>query len=179
MKSSKSQRSKISKLPPAPPPREDILSFQVPCGGSIEEATIRTDQAHLLRTLEGPGIYKFVNGTVYEGSFVNSEICGYGRLTWPNGDIYLGEVDGGLRHGHGIFLTHDRTARYEGDWLRGQRHGQGVVTYGRLLTLAEPEKASISAIYTGEFVANCKHGQGRLEFVSQGQAEYVGEWRNH
>ena len=38
----------------------------------------------------GLGKYTYLNGTVYEGEFVNGEFEGTGTCTYPDGDKYVG-----------------------------------------------------------------------------------------
>lgn len=46
------------------------------------------------------------------------------------------------------------TLQYEGDWVQGRREGEGTRWYLN------------GESYSGAFVANIRHGQGRYEFVN-------------
>ena len=50
-------------------------------------------------------------------------------LAWANGATYIGEVQGGLRHGQGTMRFSTSEAVYEGQWQQGKRHGQGKLVY--------------------------------------------------
>lgn len=102
-------------------------------------------------------------------------------MTYPDGSVYSGQWQRGLRHGHGRCEFSDKTIydgqwandmpnykgcmtfpsgdTYEGAWVDGQRTGMGV------LRKADETK------YTGEFLQNVYHGSGKLssrEFVYKG-----------
>merc|ERR1719446_894757 len=53
-------------------------------------------------------------------------MTGKGRMSYPDGDFYLGEWKNGLANGGGAY---DQTARgggrYEDYWLNDKRHGYG------------------------------------------------------
>lgn len=56
---------------------------------------------------------------MYEGQFTDNRITGKGVYKWPDGSIYEGEVKDGLRHGYGIYKIDDAT--YEGEWKEGKK----------------------------------------------------------
>jgi hypothetical protein len=60
-------------------------------------------------------------------------------------------------------MTYPDGYRYEGEWLDGQRHGQGIATY--------PD----GTVYTGQFVEGQREGTG--EIVMPDGFRYSGEWR--
>lgn len=47
---------------------------------------------------------------------------------WPSGAKYEGEVLRGMRHGKGRQSFADSPVVYEGDWHNGMRHGVGTIT---------------------------------------------------
>ena len=49
--------------------------------------------------------------------------------------------------------------KYEGLWVDGMRHGQGVETYSR-----EDYGGSLKVVFKGEFKWNARHGRGREEY---------------
>ncbi len=50
------------------------------------------------------------------------------RITWANGDEYVGEVKDGKINGKGKY-TWSVGDVYEGEWNDGKLHGQGIMTY--------------------------------------------------
>ena len=43
------------------------------------------------------------DGSKYEGTIIDGVKEGYGKKTWPTGQVYEGEFLKGRRHGHGCF----------------------------------------------------------------------------
>jgi hypothetical protein len=64
--------------------------------------------------MSGKGKYIWKNGIIYEGDFLNNEIIGSGKYTWPNQSLTL-SVDDRL----------EKSATYEGEVYKGMRHGVG------------------------------------------------------
>ncbi|HET6436086.1 MAG TPA: cytoplasmic protein, partial [Xanthomonadaceae bacterium] len=56
-------------------------------------------------------------------------------------------------------------ARYEGDWLAGEMHGQGTYRF------------RTGRVYVGELRDSKMHGYGR-EYDTDGGLLYEGQWRN-
>ena len=44
-------------------------------------------------------------------------------ITYKNGDVYVGEMVNGQRHGQGSYTFHDGK-RYVGEWQHDKRHGR-------------------------------------------------------
>ena len=86
-----------------------------------------------------------------------------GIITFPNGDKYEGELNGGIIHGHGTFTWSDGNM-YIGEWKDEKRHGQGAYIY------------SNGNKFTGEWKVGKKHGQGTFTW-SNGD-KYEGEWKD-
>ena len=105
------------------------------------------------------GIYRHGNGKmvfattgdVYEGSFVDDELTGYGTYTYENGDVYVGYLSGGSQEGAGTY-TWASGARYEGAFQNGLANGLGVFVW------------SDGARYEGDFRDGTKDGQGKFYF---------------
>ncbi|KAI0507541.1 hypothetical protein KFK09_013667 [Dendrobium nobile] len=86
----------------------------------------------------------------------------YGEQAFPNGDIYIGYLDGPLPHGHGKYIWSDG-ATYEGEWENGKIAGKGWIFWPS------------GSIYEGEFCGGFLHGCGT--FSSIDGSVYKGSWR--
>ncbi len=40
--------------------------------------------------MHGKGVFKWPDGRVYEGDYVNDKKHGIGKVTWPDGRVYEG-----------------------------------------------------------------------------------------
>jgi len=108
--------------------------------------------------------------------------AGRAKVTYVNMDIYEGGYnEGKQRHGHGTYTWHSLTPEpeeldedeppppppplvvYSGDYLYGQKHGLGAMTY--------PDGSS----YRGQWAYNQRHGRGTY-FYNSGD-KYSGEWK--
>merc|ERR1712029_938604 len=98
-------------------------------------------------TLEYPGNDEFLR-QYYEGDFVNKKAKG--KYTYPNGDIYNGQWNDGVRQGKGTYKYKDDGGVYEGDWVNGIKQGSGVYTFGS------------GDVFTGTYDNNVRHGEGKL-----------------
>lgn len=52
--------------------------------------------------MEGKGVYRYRNGSVYDGDWQNGERNGFGRKEDEDGYVYEGEWKNNCRHGKGI-----------------------------------------------------------------------------
>ncbi len=81
--------------------------------------------------MTGKGRYIWENGIVFEGDFLNNEINGSGKYTWPSSyggrsSTYEGEVFKGKRHGLGTFKSGITSNIYVGEWMNGKRYGKVI-----------------------------------------------------
>lgn len=114
-------------------------------------------------------------------------------ITYVNGDIYEGEVDGGGRpHGRGTYTHHQGTGQYVGDWKDGKKHGMGTYQHpnGDLYegSWKDDEKHGIGKhsyrngdIYEGPWVKGKKQGpKGKYTYKTNSSSDasdvYVGDW---
>lgn len=100
----------------------------------------------------------------YTGNYLNGMRTGFGKMVFPNGDVYEGEF---LENKVSI-LTND-VAR--ADWFYFQNtmfqmHGEGTYTFKKT-----------NDIYSGSWVANKKNGEGRYEFAED-KSVLVGTWQD-
>ena len=68
-----------------------------------------------------------MEGEGLEGSYLDP-ITGYGRMTYPNDDIYTGEWKNGEYNGKGKYIWKNGDV-YKGCWKNGKKHGWGKMTY--------------------------------------------------
>ena len=57
---------------------------------------------------------------------MEGNLIGQARITYPNGDIYQGQVYNYEQHGRG-FLYYVSGEKYEGEFSGGDFHGEGVL----------------------------------------------------
>jgi hypothetical protein len=112
------------------------------------------------------GKFDFANGCHYRGHFQMNQKHGKGIYTWANGSIYRGEFYLEKLHGMGE-VEYASGHRYYGHWKDNQKNGRGTFYY-----------KNNSAIYSGEFKNDLRHGFGKLVIMPNTEAEesYEGEW---
>jgi hypothetical protein len=66
--------------------------------------------------MHGKGIYRFTNGNVYEGDFLNDKMHGKGIYRIKDGAVYDGDWLTGMKHGKGKYIFANGDV-YEGDFL--------------------------------------------------------------
>ena len=76
----------------------------------------------------GFGTYRWNDGDVYTGEYVNGTRHGKGKFVFVSGNYYDGEWVDGKYNGHGIFRWSDG-GEFDGEWKNGKRHGKGKWTY--------------------------------------------------
>ena len=111
----------------------------------------------------GKGIYKWHDGSTYEGDFEEDLRHGNGLFQWANGESYKGDYLRDERTGHGVYNWPDG-ASYEGSFLNGIRHGEGTYL------------SSDRDVYVGGWFDDLQHGEGTLN-RSDGTV-VKGIWRN-
>lgn len=135
---------------------------------------------------DGKGIFTFSNGNEYIGNFKNNKSNGVGRMKYNNGDEYLGNWVYGKKDGLGIYTWKDgyiymgdfKDSKmdgvgscfnskgelvYDGEWKRGQIHGNGRYIWNK------------NKWYEGEFQQGQKHGTGT--FYLNNDPVYTGTWK--
>jgi len=76
---------------------------------------------------EGRGKIRLKSGLVYDGTWRDGVMTGYGVLRFATGDRYSGEVRDGTPDGRGRYAAVDGTV-YEGLFVAGRRDGEGTLT---------------------------------------------------
>ncbi|XP_044034895.1 radial spoke head 10 homolog B isoform X2 [Siniperca chuatsi] len=111
---------------------------------------------------EGWGVRCYPSGNKYSGEWKNNLRHGEGTMRWLKlGQQYVGMWHNGVQHGRGTHIwilrraagsQYSQSNQYTGDFVQGQRHGQGAFYYAG------------GAIYEGEWRNNKKHGKGKFTF---------------
>ena len=114
----------------------------------------------------GKGEFEFPDGRVYIGDFKADHFHGKGKLTWKIDNQANTKHSFGHEESFGSPASKSKAGSwtYEGDWIRGQPHGDGVHTYAD------------GSIYTGNFVDGKRRGRGKL--VTYRKEIFDGEWMN-
>ena len=111
--------------------------------------------------MEGYGIYYIsARNVVTEGVWNNGNIV-FGRIFFPNGDIYEGEMKNSLPHGRGK-LMYKNGESYKGDFKKGEISGRGTFLF--------EDKTE----YSGEIVNGNFNGKGKMKW--ENGTEYVGNF---
>jgi hypothetical protein len=138
-----------------------LLLFTIPfaliVNAQIKEECLSGD------CVNGKGIKKYTNGSVYDGDFVDSLKNGFGVMVWQSRDKYIGEWKGGYRNGNGTY-TWPNGDKYIGDFILNKITGKGKFYYvdGR--------------IYEGDFSAGKLNGKGTMIY-NEG-SKYIGDWKD-
>ena len=56
-----------------------------------------------------------INGSIYDGNFLNKKANGHGAKTFADGSKYVGDWQNDRRHGTGV-CTYADGSKYDGDW---------------------------------------------------------------
>jgi hypothetical protein len=110
----------------------------------------------------GRGTYTSWAGTVNEGEWREGKLNGQGRVTNSSGKVYEGELRNNLRHGYGK-LTYSDDVFCEGEWRFGRMDGSGRILYAN------------GSSYDGEWKVDERHGFGTFTYAN-GRV-YNGEWQ--
>ncbi|GFR66884.1 alsin, partial [Elysia marginata] len=143
---------------------------------SNEDQVIPPLVRHARHKFVKPGIYK---DAVYQGSWLSAKVDGLGIMKYEDGSVYEGQFKRGLMHGPGMrtvvrpadreiqkgtwkdgklnglaTVSYSNGDLYEGFFQDGQRFGHGCYQSGR------HNRASCTSIYVGEWNYNMKDGYG-------------------
>jgi len=111
----------------------------------------------------GSGIYKWNDGTVYEGEFEDDKMHGKGKLTTVKNGTYEGEFKNGRKTGTGTY-TFANGDIYTGNWENDKMSGEGTYTF------KNGDK------YVGNFSDNKFNGTGTY---TTGGNSYKGTWKDN
>ncbi|MCB0647007.1 MAG: caspase family protein [Saprospiraceae bacterium] len=99
---------------------------------------------------ETQGTYRYSDGTMYVGHFMNGKPAGKGRVNYSNGSVYIGDWLNGAPHGEGK-LTTSTGQIVEGSWLAGRYQKQ---------------KTSEPARQSGSMIASSSKKDGKTTIYS-------------
>lgn len=110
---------------------------------------------------EGKGKVVYENGDTYTGDFKSDKMHGQGTFTWVNGDKYVGGFVNGYREGKGTYYFNDGR-KYVGDIAKGEINGSGTFTW------PDGDK------YVGNFYNGLYSGNGTFYWINGDR--YEGAW---
>ena len=135
-------------------------------------------------TLNGKGIYKKSNNSLYTGDFVNSLREGFGEL-YTNRIHYIGEFKENKLNGKGIIEFLKEGHKYEGDFKNNEINGRGIfqwkngdiyegdMTEGKMNGKGIYKYAN-GQIYEGEYINGIREGKGRI--ISNNKVVFEGDF---
>jgi hypothetical protein len=108
-----------------------------------------------------------ISASVLVGSYVTGILSPHGNLVLENGARYEGGLSSGKMSGHGVYIFPSESPylTYSGDFVNGERDGQGTLIWRN------------GNRYDGEFHKGKREGQGEL-FWFANRERYKGEFRN-
>ena len=132
-------------------------------GGGVLEESRSLEHCASGDCLNGKGTKYYVDGSRYEGDFVNGGRNGWGIFFSARGlPMYEGQWNSmGRYHGTGTQFYEDGAVNYKGDWDNNFRHGVGTLY---------SQDGGIS--YQGGWDKNTIHGSGKL--FKNGKLTYEG-----
>jgi hypothetical protein len=74
----------------------------------------------------GQGRYRWENGHVYVGTFVEGKREGEGTYLFDTGEKYVGDWKNDLRHGKGGFYDKNGNLLFEGLWVKDRYDKQAT-----------------------------------------------------
>jgi hypothetical protein len=101
----------------------------------------------------GTGVYKFADGSTYEGHWHRGSRFGHGHLRSSEGWTYEGGFNTNKRHGYGC-IDYPDGSMYMGQWYYDKKQGRGVIV------------SALRDIYKGEVVNGLKHGFGEKLYAN-------------
>jgi len=146
------------------------------CGGKpvdfmvkVEKLTLGDGSIFLGNALDsqpsGYGMRTFLDGSSYEGQFLNGKMHGRGILRRASGSMCIGTFQDDTPHGDATYIS-SQGSLYEGEFYKGEMTGRGV------LTLAD------GSVYHGSFVNGKLHGDGGGHVVPEAGIVVHGLWED-
>jgi hypothetical protein len=121
------------------------------------------------RVKQGEGVFtwmkageeddSFVEKAKYSGNYKDGFRSGFGKMVYPNGDIYEGEWTENLMQGEGSYTYKKTNDIYSGTWAGNKKNGEGRYEFG-----------SDSSVLIGNWI-NGEIGTGTWELIGAGRYE--------
>ena len=108
----------------APPPKTRVTKQNLILDNGVEYEGEWNEDGEK----DGKGVQVWVDGTLYEGYWLNGKANGKGRMIHADGDVYQGFFKDDKAHGPGTYKHADGTI-YEGKWNQDIQHGTGKETW--------------------------------------------------
>lgn len=146
----------------------------------------KKEYSNIKNSIKDHAIKKYTYGT-YEGVLVDDQPNGFGKFTWNNGDIYMGQYKDGLWDGFGYWEVKGKSKHlgtfehgemvgfgityfsngdvYEGEFKNSKRNGTGIMTFKN------------KDVFIGNFVNGLKGADGLLFYAKEG-VKYIGEFND-
>lgn len=111
----------------------------------------------------------------FEGIYKDGARNGFGRMVYPNGDVYEGEWVDNKMHGEGTYTYKKSGDIYSGSWKDGIKSGDGRYEYGAdssMLVGSWYEGTIVGGnwelkgfgVYSGEFKLGRPFGEGKFVY---------------
>lgn len=124
-------------------------------------------------------------GDIIIGRFVNGKLNGKGKITFSNGDSYMGGFHSDSKHGYGVYRSNKGKNAFKGNYRYGKRHGKGQLIFddgevitgnwaGGKLNGYAVHKMKSGNVYKGTFRNNLRHGKGHM--LSKNGKRVSGIW---
>lgn len=110
----------------------------------------------------GYGTLYLMDGSKYEGFWINNELSLYGRHIDNELNVFEGEFQNGNLHGDGVESS--GAAYFRGKFINGVKYGKGVME-------------SENEVYEGDFENGVKNGFGKIHFIKT-KNYYEGQFIN-
>lgn len=115
--------------------------------GSLYEGNFLKD------SLGGWGILYLSNNNIYQGEFIENKMEGYGEYIWSDGRTYKGMWKNDKKEGFGIYISHTPKKAYIGFWKDNKYHGVGCIFNNKTLKYGEWDKGERVKWFQGYIVA--------------------------
>ena len=70
--------------------------------------------------MHGRGVYRYADGSVYDGEWMDRQKHGRGVYRFANGAVYDGEIKDDKMHGRGVYRYADGSIAHDGEWEDNQ-----------------------------------------------------------